>query len=197
MALARQSFPFVRMEFFSNAKVIRTALAAGILAVLCGAAAFLLLVLRDHGRRRVMVNDQARPALRPNSQPIANSSSAAATRSKDASTAPSLSAGTIPPGKTEFSASKGSGLVSVGPLKLSLTGTDTENNTYDLRVQAGRRAFSHRHIQIDQPLWISTGRAKGAIQLVVTRIEGDAVAGYWSEVARSARLNSSSRVKHR
>jgi len=187
------------MELLRNTKVIRTALAAGTLAVLCGATAFILLVLRDHGRRRVMVNEQARPAVRLNSQPVPTGASVPSISSKEGSITlmNPLSAGAIPAGKKEFRASKGSGPVTVGLLKLSVTGTDAGQHTYDLRVQAGRRAFSHRHIQIDQPLWISAGRTKGAIQLIVTRIEGDAVAGYWSEVARSARVNSSSRLKHR
>jgi hypothetical protein len=199
MALARQSFPFARTELFSNPKLIRMAIAAGTLAVLCGAAAFVLLVLRDHGHRRLMVNDQARPAVRLNSGPAATASSVTSIPPKDTPTTSTgtLSTGTIPAGKKEFRASKGSGPVPVGLLKLSVTGTDAAQHTYDLRVQAGRRAFSHRHIQIDQPLWISAGRAKNAIQLVVTRIEGDAIAGYWSEVARSARVNSSSKPKHR
>ncbi len=196
MAPGGQSFASARIQPFMNTKAVRIAAAAGILATLCGTVAFVSLVLRDHGRPRVMVNEQARPAPRPSTHLPAPSSATSVVPKDDISPTPFF-ANKVPAGKKGFLASEVSGPVTVGPLKLRVTKTDAANHTYDLSVQSGRRLFTHKHIGIDQPLWISAGRGKSAIQLVVTRVQGDTVAGYWSEVARSARVGSASKVKHR
>jgi hypothetical protein len=201
MAMARQSLPAMNIQAFKVTKHgVRLAVSAGVLAALCGVFAFVSLVLRDHGRPHVMVNEQSAPSLtlaRSNAKPAVPSPAAAA--DKPANPQPhetSPVSKTDNAGKHDIRVSKSAGLASADSVKLKLLRTDPANGLYDISVVAGRRSFTQRQLKLNQPLWISVNRGT-AMQMVVTSIENDAVAGYWTESKQAPRFSRRIRSKHR
>ncbi len=173
---------------------------AGVILALFGAMAFGVLVLRDHGHANIMVNEQSAPT-------------AAATQSKTSTAGPLVKQGPTPPqsalqnglrnpepsaalpAKQEFSINKSS-TEQIRSVRLKLIKTDPAKKIYDIRVITGRRAFTHRHLKIDEPLWIATDRVS-AIEMVVTSIGSTSASGYWTESKRPPHVTSRVRSKRR
>lgn len=93
-----------------------------------------------------------------------------------------------------FSISKASGLAPLGTVQLRLINTQPERRIYDLNVIVGGRSFLHRHLRVNQPLWIAGKRGGGAIELIVKLVQNDAITGYWTESNRLAHVSSHQRV---
>jgi hypothetical protein len=147
--------------------------AAGSLAVLCALAAFLVLVLRDHGHTQVMVHDQKAPHVASTSATESGASAAKSSQAKLESPQPELSRGS-------FRLERGSAPMHIGPIRVRLTRTDPRRGLYDFTVLSGRRAFSHRHLRLNVPVWIALGKDKGALEIVVTSIDKRVVEGTWT-----------------
>lgn len=174
------------------------AMLAGVIAALCSISAFLFLVFRDHSRPKVMVNDQSSPGLaarktsassavkRPGSLVMEKADTNASTVTNTAANGPGP--------KTPFSVTR-SGRLTVGPVKLRLTRTDSAQNTYDINVISGRRISSHKGLKVDQPWWIVVHH-KG-VEFVATSVDDSKVSGYWTESARSPQVSSRARSRLR
>ncbi|MBV8864099.1 MAG: hypothetical protein JO210_01720 [Acidobacteriaceae bacterium] len=195
MALARPSVPAAGIGSFRSLKHRRLAISAIVLSTLCSLAAFVSLVWRDQSQPRVMINEQLAPALKqgksvvvakPSPQPPVNSQAAQ----------PKLPEPTSP-GMKPFSISTASGLAPLGAVQLRLIRTDPISHVYDLSVVAGGRSFSHRHMKVNEPLWIAGGKGGGAIELIVKLVQTDAITGYWMESNRSAHVSSRRRSARR
>ena len=171
---------------------------AGIIGALFGVFAFLFFVWRDHGHPKIMLNEQSAPAITPvqstagTSPPIAKQLAAQPGEAPQSSQAP----GAAPPNH-EFSISKSSAAQQIGSVKLKLTKTDPASKIYDMRVITGRRWNTHRHLKMNEPFWIATNKGTGAIEMVVTSIDGDSISGYWRESKRSAHISPRVRSKRR
>ncbi|HLH01267.1 MAG TPA: hypothetical protein VKX25_00730 [Bryobacteraceae bacterium] len=146
----------------------RLLFAAGALAVLCASAAFLVLVLRDHGHTQVMVHDQAAPHLATSS---ASPAPAAPSHPRLDTSQPAAS-------RASFRLERGNA-VNLGPIRVRLTKTDPRRGLYDFTVLSGRRSFSHRHLRLNVPVWIALGKEKGALEILVTSIDKRVVEGTW------------------
>ena len=101
------------------------------------------------------------------------------------------------PGMKPFSISTASGLAPLGAVQLRLMRTDPSSHVYDLNVVKGGRSFSHRHMKVNEPLWIAGGKGGGAIELIVKLVQTDAITGYWMESNRSAHVSSRRRSARR
>jgi hypothetical protein len=200
MAMARQTLPAINIQAFRMTKHrVRVAVSAAALALLCGLVAFVSLVLRDHGRPHVMVNEQTAPALaqvRNDPKPSAAVPVAANKPSEPPPNGPSPLANADSSGKHDISVSKSAAPATAGSVKLRLLRTDPSNGIYDITVLAGRRSFTHRQLKLNQPLWISVNRGS-AIQMVMTSVQSDTVAGYWTESKQAPRFSRRARLKHR
>jgi hypothetical protein len=194
MALARQSLPTVRLDRLKKPQHVGVAIAAAILAGLCGFAAFIFLVLRDSNHPKIMVHDQAAPKRK--AAAVAAAASVPAALPKPVQPVSTPAAG-VKANKTEFHLSKSGSLVPIGPIKLKLAGVNAARDTYDLNVVSAKRAYTYRKLKVDQSLWISAGRKSGSIELVVTGLQDSGVTGYWSESNRSAHVSSKSKSKRR
>ncbi len=192
--MARQSLPTVSMQAFRITRRVRLAVSATALAALCGVFAFIVLVLHDHGHANVMVNEQAAPHLIPRTA-TASSAALAATHGNALSQSPSLPAPVKTPdlaqlgSKHDFSVGKNAKSQLLGTIKIKLISTDTINRLYDVYVSVGRKWYAHHQLKINEPLWISSNRGANSIQMVVTSIEPDGIAGYWTESNRSTHLS--------
>ncbi len=206
MALARHPIPEVTTESFSWSKHRLLLIVAAAIATVCAGAAFVLLVLRDHGHPKVMVNEQAAPGISTRSAPAAR----AAETTKPVDTGKALLAIASPIAKTadattaakpedqnKFNFARSNRRVTLGPLKLRLTNTDPLKNTYDVSVLTGRRSSLHRSVKVNEPLWIALNRGTGAIELVVTSIDANRVIGYWTESNHSPQVSARVRGRHR
>ena len=191
MALARPTIPAAGMGYFRALKHRRLAISAIVLSALCSLAAFISLVWRDQSQPRVMINEQSSPALARGKGVSAAPPSAAAASSK---TAPAKLSEPINRAMKPFSISKASGLAPLGAVQLRLINTYPATNVYDLNVIVGGRSFLHRHLRVNQPLWIAGKRGGGAIELIVKLVQDDAITGYWMESNRLAQVSSRRRL---
>jgi hypothetical protein len=193
MAFARQTLPTLGMGplWFKKNRAIVTW--AGVIATVFGIAAFLLLVWRDHGHPKIMLNEQSAPAIASSKGTTATSAtlSKQATQPVGAPQNPATS-GTAP-SKHEFSLTMSSGEQQAGPVRLRLMKTDPAKNLYDMRVISGHRWSTHRHLKMNEPFWVAAGRGTGAIELVVAAIRTDSVSGYWTESKRSPHVRAKRR----
>jgi hypothetical protein len=153
----------------------RTLLVAAALgmALICAGLAFLLLVARDHGDTKVMVHDQAAPhaVIAPGA-----GARASVTQAKPAVAVPEKT-----PSQNAFRLEKSRKAVAVGPLMLRLSKADPKRGEYELSVITPRRSVPRRHLKVNRPLRIALGRNKGAVEIVATSIQKNAVEGFWSE----------------
>jgi hypothetical protein len=189
MAVARQSFPLISPELLKTTRNAKIAAAAAVLATVCGLLAFVVLILKDRGHPRIMVNELAAPKPQAAAPPVLPPNNAV----PDKPAAPEP----VPAGKSSFEMSNVGDLVPIGSVKARLLSTDASRKTYDLAVLSGHRSYTYHRLKADQTLWLSAGRKKGSLELVVTAVRDNSVAGYWSESSRSARLSARNKNKHR
>ncbi|HEY7212437.1 MAG TPA: hypothetical protein VH477_19330 [Bryobacteraceae bacterium] len=186
MASARQVNASIGAQPFRMTRRNLLFLAAGLLAAVCALAAFLFLVVRDHGHTKIMVHDQAAPAVAKRAQ--ASASHQPSTAVSGPSTKPDRAA--IPAARNAFQLHRGSKPETLGPLRLRLTRIDQAKGTYDVSVISGRRSYSHRNLKIEQPLWITLKRGSGAFGLVVTALDKEDATGYWMQSQNSPHVNT-------
>ena len=173
---------------------------AVILAALCAAAAFLALLLHDGSHAKLMVHDQAAPVSHSAGLSQRTSTYALARVPEKAVTAAEASR-SAPKEKTAgdrlpFQLQIGKKAAAVGPLRLKLIQVKPAQGIYDVSVLSGRRAYSHRHVRVNEPLWISLSRGKGALEIVATSISQDSIEGYSVQTARSPQVKSGIRKRN-
>lgn len=142
-----------------------------------------------------MINEQSAPALMRGKSGSASPASPRTAVSNQA--APAKVPEPIGSAMKPFSISKASGLAPLGPVQLRLLKTYPASNIYDVSVVIGGRSFSHRHLKVNEPLWIAGRRGGGAIELIVKLVQNDAITGYWTESNRLAHVSSRRRLGHR
>jgi hypothetical protein len=97
---------------------------------------------------------------------------------------------------TEFMLAASSEFQSLGPVKLRLTGVDTERGSYNLAVRFRGRQFTRTNVKLDQAVKLGNGR-KTAPEIVVGAIVQNRVWGYLSEPKAKAQSSSHRRQKRR
>ncbi len=195
MALARSTIPAAGIGSFRLFKHRRLAIAASAVAALCSIAAFISFVWRDQSRPRVMLNEQSAPAL-TRAKGIEEAAASSPTALSNHPAQPKLSE-PLSTAMKPFSISKASGLAPLGAVELRLIKTYPAKKLYDLNVVASGRSFSHRHLKVNEPLWIAGKSGGGAIELIVKLVQDDAITGYWTESNRLAHVSSRRRAAHR
>jgi hypothetical protein len=169
---------------------------AAMLGAVCAAAAFLVLLLHDGSRTKVMVHDQSAPVARPATTAAPPTPSAAAyprvapPEIRDAAQKEADAAE-----RHTFRLQKGRRAVTLGPVRFRLTRVDTAQGMYDISVLSGRRSYSHKHVRVNEPLWISLARGKGALELVASSVAKDGIEGYWVQTPRSPQVKANARKK--
>jgi hypothetical protein len=81
---------------------------------------------------------------------------------------------------TEFILGASPEFQSLGPVKLRLSGVDTERSSYNLAVRFRGRQFTRTNVKVDQAVKFGNGQ-KGAPEIVVGAIVQNRVWGYLSE----------------
>ncbi len=183
------------MGSFRTIKHRLLTISAIVLAALCSLIAFISLVWRDQNHPRVMINEQSAPSAKQGKSLSTPKPSPRAALSNPAT--PLKLAEPIDPAMKPFSISTASGLAPLGAVQLRLLKTYPANKFYDVNVIAGGRSFSHRHMKVNEPLWIAGGKGGGAIELIVKLVQSDAITGYWTESNRLAHVSSRRRSAHR
>jgi len=81
---------------------------------------------------------------------------------------------------TEFDLAKTKQFQRVGPITLSLRRTDTKHKNYDLAMIVDDNELSKKKVNLFEPVWIHMENGGQPVQVVVNRIEKNAVHGYVS-----------------
>ena len=168
MATARQIEPPAD-ALISRRRRLFIGVAAALLASACAAIAFVFFLVRDHGHARVMFNEQSAPA-HASRTPVLPPSAPPAMRPA----APQHS----------FSADRRRRVVLTGSVRLRVLRVDPANGLFDLSVTIGRFTHSHRHLKVNEPLWIALNRST-AIELLANNLNASGISGYWTETDRS------------
>jgi uncharacterized coiled-coil protein SlyX len=80
----------------------------------------------------------------------------------------------------EFDLSKQKQFQRVGPLTLSLRKTDTKHKSYDVAMVVDDNELQKKKVNLYEPIWIHTENDSQPVQIIVNRIDKDAVHGYIS-----------------
>jgi uncharacterized coiled-coil protein SlyX len=80
----------------------------------------------------------------------------------------------------EFDLSKQKQFQRVGPLTLSLRKTDTKHKSYDVAMIVDDNELQKKKVNLYEPIWIHTENDSQPVQIIVNRIDKDAVHGYIS-----------------
>jgi hypothetical protein len=80
----------------------------------------------------------------------------------------------------EFDLSKSKQFQRVGPLTLSLRRADTKHKSYDVAMIVDDNELQKRKVNLYEPIWIHTESDSQPVQIIVNRIDKDAVHGYIS-----------------
>jgi uncharacterized coiled-coil protein SlyX len=80
----------------------------------------------------------------------------------------------------EFDLSKSKQFQRVGPLTLSLRKADTKHKSYDVAMIVDDNELQKRKVNLYEPIWIHTESDSQPVQIIVNRIDKDAVHGYIS-----------------
>jgi uncharacterized coiled-coil protein SlyX len=80
----------------------------------------------------------------------------------------------------EFDLSKQKQFQRVGPLTLSLRKTDTKHKSYDVAMIVDDNELQKKKVNLYEPIWIHTETDSQPVQIIVNRIDKDAVHGYIS-----------------
>ncbi len=80
----------------------------------------------------------------------------------------------------EFDLSKSKAFQRFGPLTLSLRKADTKHKSYDLAMIVDDNELSKKKVNLYEPIWIHTESGGQPVQIVVNRIEKNAIHGYVS-----------------
>jgi uncharacterized coiled-coil protein SlyX len=80
----------------------------------------------------------------------------------------------------EFDLSKAKQFQRVGPITLSLRKADTKHKSYDLAMIVDDNELQKKKVNLYEPVWIHTETDSQPVQIVVNRIDKDAIHGYIS-----------------
>ncbi len=80
----------------------------------------------------------------------------------------------------EFDLAKEKQFQRVGPLTLSLRKTDTKHKSYDVAMIVDDNELQKKKVNLYEPIWIHTENDSQPVQIIVNRIDKDAVHGYIS-----------------
>lgn len=80
----------------------------------------------------------------------------------------------------EFDLSKSKQFQRVGPLTISLRKADTKHKSYDLAMIVDDNELNKKKVNLYEPIWIHAEADSQPVQIVVNRIDKDAVHGYIS-----------------
>jgi hypothetical protein len=80
----------------------------------------------------------------------------------------------------EFDLSKSKQFQRVGPLTLSLRKADTKHKSYDVAMIVDDNELQKKKVNLYEPIWIHTETDSQPVQIVVNRVDKDAVHGYIS-----------------
>jgi uncharacterized coiled-coil protein SlyX len=80
----------------------------------------------------------------------------------------------------EFDLSKSKQFQRVGPLTLSLRKADTKHKSYDVAMIVDDNELQKKKVNLYEPIWIHTENDSQPVQIIVNRIDKDAVHGYIS-----------------
>jgi hypothetical protein len=80
----------------------------------------------------------------------------------------------------EFDLTKSKQFQRVGPLTLALRKADTKHKSYNLEMIVDDNKLSKKNVNLYEPIWIHTENDSQPVQVVVNRVEKDAVHGYVS-----------------
>jgi uncharacterized coiled-coil protein SlyX len=80
----------------------------------------------------------------------------------------------------EFDLSKSKQFQRVGPLTLSLRKSDTKHKCYDVAMIVDDNELQKKKVNLYEPIWLHTESDSQPVQIVVNRIDKDAVHGYIS-----------------
>ncbi len=80
----------------------------------------------------------------------------------------------------EFDLSKSKQFQRVGPLTLSLRKADTKHKNYDVAMIVDDNELQKKKVNLYEPIWIHTETDSQPVQIIVNRIDKDAVHGYIS-----------------
>ncbi len=197
MTSARDLLPALRLEALKLSRWTRLAIPAAVLTVLFGIVAFLMLVWRDQGRPKVMVNEQVAPiAAAPAKQAPAVGAANTGDRFAIVATpeAGMSAAVATSPGRNPFTLSRMHSL-SLGTVRLRLLKTNTRRKRYALNVLAGRRSLVYRDLRTGEPVWIARNRTEPPVRVVASSIGREDISGYWEELDRPAQGTARNRSR--
>jgi hypothetical protein len=80
----------------------------------------------------------------------------------------------------EFDLSKSKEFQRVGPLTLSLRKADTKHKNYDVAMIVDDNELQKKKVNLYEPIWIHTETDSQPVQIIVNRVDKDAVHGYIS-----------------
>jgi uncharacterized coiled-coil protein SlyX len=80
----------------------------------------------------------------------------------------------------EFDLSKAKQFQRIGPLTLSLRKADTKHKSYDVAMIVDDNELQKKKVNLYEPIWIHTETDSQPVQIIVNRIDKDAVHGYIS-----------------
>ena len=80
----------------------------------------------------------------------------------------------------EFDLSKSKQFQRVGPVTISLRKADTKHKTYDLAMVVDDNELNKKKVNLYEPIWIHAENEGQPVQIVVNRIDKDAIHGYIS-----------------
>jgi uncharacterized coiled-coil protein SlyX len=80
----------------------------------------------------------------------------------------------------EFDLNKEKQFQRVGPLTLSLRKTDMKHKSYDVAMIVDDNELQKKKVNLYEPIWIHTENDSQPVQIIVNRIDKDAVHGYIS-----------------
>ena len=80
----------------------------------------------------------------------------------------------------EFDLTKSKQFQRVGPLTLALRKADTKHKSYNLEMIVDDNKLSKKNVNLYEPIWIHAENDSQPVQVVVNRVEKDAVHGYVS-----------------
>jgi uncharacterized coiled-coil protein SlyX len=80
----------------------------------------------------------------------------------------------------EFELSKAKEFQRVGPITLSLRKSDTKHKSYDLLMIVDDNELQKKKVNLYEPIWIHSETDSQPVQIVVNRIDKDAIHGYIS-----------------
>ena len=80
----------------------------------------------------------------------------------------------------EFDLTKSKEFQRIGPLTLSLRKADTKHKSYELQMIVDDNKLTKKNVNLYEPIWIHTENEAQPVQVVVNRVEKNAVHGYVS-----------------